>query len=235
MLAALLSGPIPGVRLRSCHSLKAQPNAVAMLMVTISQMMTGFSSNIELLSVVYSPHRTTIVHHHAGMFAISLRRLIHTPCIVLRSTDTSLRCRHIIWRRRRAVRLIAKEAKCKVRDAYAAKDQGHHEDLYTVSCGADAFEKPSPTIAFHEMGSMKLLKISANVCADTLARPTARASLFMQRSQLLHTDSRAGARVSLSHLLAFQLSVQASISVIMLRMASSDFLSTSARIVAQKL
>ena len=84
------------------------------------------------------------------------------------------------------------------------------------------------------MGSKKELKISANVCALTFARPTLLGSLFMHFSQLLHTVSIAGTLVSLAHLLSVYCCAQAAISANSSAIASELRLSTSLLIVAQK-
>jgi len=80
---------------------------------------------------------------------------------------------------------------------------------------------------------MKELKISAKVCADTLARPTALGSFFMHCSQLLHAASETGMRFSLWQLFSRKFRAQTAISARISLMASSDFLSTSERMVDQ--
>ena len=68
------------------------------------------------------------------------------------------------------------------------------------------------TIAFMEIGSIKLLKISANIPALSRDLPTLSGSRCMHFSQLLQTVSIAGTRLSRSHLFSLNSRAQTAIS-----------------------
>ena len=68
------------------------------------------------------------------------------------------------------------------------------------------------TIAFMEIGSIKLLNISANIPALSRDLPTLSGSRCMHFSQLLQTVSIAGTRLSRSHLFSLNSRAQTAIS-----------------------
>lgn len=77
------------------------------------------------------------------------------------------------------------------------------ECLKNILVSTSRAEQGPHTMAFQLIGSTKELKISANVCAETRARPIFVASLFMHASHPSHNFSKAGARVARSHMLVF--------------------------------
>lgn len=75
-----------------------------------------------------------------------------------------------------------------------------HEVVRHVKTAKGRVEEKERTIAFSDIGSMKLLTISANMPALSLDLPTLYGSRCIHFSQLLHTVSMAGTLLSLSHL-----------------------------------
>ncbi len=73
-------------------------------------------------------------------------------------------------------------------------------------------EERELTMAFSDIGSMKLLTISANMPALSLDLPTLYGSRCIHFSQLLHTVSMAGTLLSLSHLFSLNSRAQTAIS-----------------------
>lgn len=79
---------------------------------------------------------------------------------------------------------LAKHAKSKIVYKYGRCDDEDDEDLqkreFHFQSQMKIVKETRHTIALYEIGSMKLLKICANVWALIFARPTEFGSLFMQ-------------------------------------------------------
>ncbi len=108
------------------------------------------------------------------------------------------------------------QPECQVVDCEATYYDGHTDDLpEVVSLFISAKErakKKERTIALSDIGSMKLLTISANMPALSLDLPTLYGSRCIHFSQLLHTISMAGTLLSLSHLFSLNSRAQTAIS-----------------------
>ena len=108
------------------------------------------------------------------------------------------------------------QPECKVVDCEAAYYNRDANDLHDLGKYPKAamrrVEENERTIAFSDIGSMKLLTISANMPALSLDLPTLYGSRCIHFSQLLHTVSMAGTLLSLSHLFSLNSRAQTAIS-----------------------
>lgn len=110
-------------------------------------------------------------------------------------------------------------SECQVVDCEAAYYYHDANDLHEVGKHSSAMQRgdciKKRTIAFSDIGSIKLLTISANMPALSLDLPTLYGSRCIHFSQLLHTVSMAGTLLSLSHLFVLNSRAQTAISASM--------------------
>ena len=108
------------------------------------------------------------------------------------------------------------QPECQIVDCEAAYYDGDADDLHgtvkQLKTATERVEENERTIAFSDIGSMKLLTISANMPALSLDLPTLYGSRCIHFSQLLHTVSMAGTLLSLSHLFSLNSRAQTAIS-----------------------
>ena len=158
----------------------------------------------------------------------SLVHILHANVILVRcvkmlvsglEADPLLTWMMHVWRvlrRRGMMGFSPQQPECQIVDCEAAYYDGDGNNLHgVVKHFKNAKERANEnerTIALSDIGSMKLLTISANMPALSLDLPTLYGSRCIHFSQLLHTVSMAGTLLSRSHLFSLNSRAQTAIS-----------------------